>query len=145
MCLGLRFSTCKMGKTKSTPPALGGQNDTTNDSAFCERRGVTQAWVTQRRSMSWAKAQPAAKEMSTLPWRRRKQRVAQVIFLVVYFNAPTDKDLGTHHHSSGTATQTLVQSDPGGWSSLPGWFSICSFSFACLDGPNYYLSFFILS
>lgn len=37
----------------------------------------------------------------------------------VYFNAPTDQDLGSHHHPSGKATQTLVKSDPAGWPSLP--------------------------
>lgn len=119
MCLGLSFFTCKMGKTKSTPLALGGQNGVANDNALCERWGVIQTWATQSRSMDWAKAQPSAEEISTFPWRRRKQRVAKVIFLVVYLSAPTDKGLGTHRHPSGTATQTLVKSDPGGWSSLP--------------------------
>ena len=84
-----------------------------------ERRGVIQTWATQSSSMNWAKAQPSAKETSTLPWMRRKQRVAKVIFLGVYFNAPTDQDLGSHHQPSGKATQTLVKSDPAGWSSLP--------------------------
>ena len=31
MGLGLSFFTCKMGKTKSTPLALGGQNDITDN------------------------------------------------------------------------------------------------------------------
>lgn len=119
MGLGLSFFTCKMGKTKSTPLAFGGQNDITNDNALCERRGVIQTWATQSRSMNWAKAQPSAKETSILPWKRRKQRVTKVIFLGVYFNAPTDQDLGSHHHPSSKATQTLVKSDPAGWSSLP--------------------------
>lgn len=115
MGLGLSFFTCKMGKTKSTPLALGGQNDITDS----ERRGAIQTWATQSGSMNWAKAQPSAKETSALPRMRSKQRVAKVIFLGVYFSAPTDQDLGSHRHPSGKAAQTLVKSDPAAWSSLP--------------------------
>lgn len=86
---------------------------------------------------------------------------------LIYFSAPTDRDLGHQHHPFYKTTQPLEKSDPVGllflfsflffleakallfyfssmflWNSL---FSITSFSYTCLDGPNglLYLSFFI--
>lgn len=93
-------------------------------------------------AQSGPKAQSSAKEPSTLLRQKRKKR--KVIFLVVYFNAPAERDLSSHHHPSCKATQTLEKRIQVAFSSL---FSIISFSLTCLDGPNdlLYNSFFIFS